>query len=185
MCHFVLLCVKGEESVGILASEFKALKRPMWRYDGLILPLGMEPFASTHHCDCGTDVGRFQRSSTKEKPEGELEKQLRKRGWSNSRITRWRNERERAAQLRAQDDINRRGTGSSECEDIVKLVEKALGRGVTQMGILLHWADPKTPKLITNLKSIELSQLNPDCLTLLEEEKLLVVTPRTKDKLRI
>src|SRR5688572_29469897 len=107
MCHFITAALPAGADAEAVASLFKSYRRALEPVDNdwvvAQLPAGDRYFLTTRgYCDCGTSLGSLTRQcEAPRSPEDEVRK-LKRKGWSEAKIERWRAEK-LAAGERARD----------------------------------------------------------------------------------
>ena len=129
-------------------------------------------------CDCGTVLGsEFREKIARGRSEtirvgNELEK-LRKKGWSETKISRWMREVELAKQKGEQKIELAHEASLSSAQDWLSFVRDILGsRATDRIGLLIHmYNGPITGRIkIKGKKTIPVKKLNEDVLLRMEED---------------
>jgi len=147
MCHFITLVLPDAgalERCRKLPSPFGlGLARIENPWVQQALPAGaVQARASDRSCDCGTALGRLRESPGRRVERTDLDR-LRARGWSERKVARWLEERERVAAREARVGAGRvteTEQGWPDPDGWVARLAALLGPGVSpSVGILLHW----------------------------------------------
>jgi hypothetical protein len=173
MCHFITLvapCDREDDVAKVLAAHGRIARRISNPDLARRTPPGSAQFLTTRSCDCGTSLGRTQPAPQEVASRHDKEVgQLRKKGWSDSKIARSLAEKEAARS----SSTARKPIDSVELwENIVSdLVSHPRASGV---GLFLHsyrggLADePLEPKVLHARADV----LIGDTLRALEEDEL-------------
>jgi hypothetical protein len=86
-------------------------------------------------CDCDTWLGAANRMQSHDNLDKEVAK-LRKRGWTETRIERWRSEKQESA-----GRADQRFADNKDNLPWIRVIQTALANGATGFGLLLHWYD--------------------------------------------
>jgi hypothetical protein len=174
MCHFIKLVLPAQADVG-------ALREVMQRHGRLLEPCcdphldgDLAPderaFLTRGNCDCGTALVR-PRGPRREHDEGREPAKLRRSGWSEAKIQRWRQQRAGVVTRKAEA---RARTREHESEQWRALLEDLLGAKVEHIGLVVHWVTagvhrgPVFPR----------THLNAETLSTLEENILYTFAAR-------
>ncbi len=146
MCHFLTGCVSKRADLAELNAflgeaglsrrfRFIELKNPH------VIPQ-LPPFAlycsmRHSHCDCGTAIGGAVRGGASSPPGKAKLKKLRAKGWSETRIERWKREREAAVGRKHQSSFANQG---EERDLWWSFITAVLESNLTRhLGLLKHW----------------------------------------------
>lgn len=147
MCHFVTLILTDPQKEEIYSRIVKSRHRELERYENSHISKFLRPGEFLAHpqgkfCDCGTALGSFHEVQPYRIPLKEIEK-LRKRGWTETKIKRWLQEKEKIdeREARIQNQIKNHLDNDSPdpdgwLETSLKLLENS---GEKYIGLLLHW----------------------------------------------
>lgn len=145
MCHFVTTTLAG----GMTDAEADAVARRHGRvFERLENPHVLRQLAERERyfvtrekaCDCGTALGSARESPLVRADLGKQVAKLRRKGWSETKIERWKRDRRKS-----EDDQNRRFHAEAErlrsdTETWLALLGELLAsREVRSVGVLLHW----------------------------------------------
>ena len=173
MCHFITTTLPAglpSEAVETIARNHGRNWLAMSnKYVARYLDEGEQYFYTTQgHCDCGTSLGS---SRVGEKDESKLSKQLeklRREGWSETKIERWLNDKEKAR-------LNRPKTGD-DAAIWVALIGEVLGStDAKYVGLLLHFysGDLNDEQIaISRVEDVPLLELTEDRLGAIREDVL-------------
>lgn len=134
MCHFITATLAAGTDREALqpfldryGMDFSPVDHPYLRSR---LPQGdLYVRATDRACDCGTALGSLRRGSGIEEMDAERQK-LKKKGWSDSKIARWSEEKKRGTEHQ----------GSHELEQWNQFIHSIIDQGITpRLGLLLHW----------------------------------------------
>ncbi len=139
MCHFIKLVLPSQADVPALRKIVKRHGRVLEpiseaRVDRELAP-GDQAFLTTGRCDCGTGLAN-RKSKRREHDEDREVARLRREGWSEAKIQRWREQRGEAVARKAQAKAKSRG---QEVDDWRALVSDLLDAKVDHVGLLVHW----------------------------------------------
>jgi len=180
MCHYVTAALPP-------GTDLPALRQLLGGKCGLVpvenpsvqaqLPPGtVYVYLSGNYCDCGTPLGRLRRDLGRaDDPEGQVPR-LRRKGWSEARISRWRDQKQ-AAREKDRRTVQGMAEGmTAEVEWWLSYLRRLLGAGgVRSIGLLLHWySGSLTGERITLRERIRLpiGQVRPEFLVQIEEDVL-------------
>lgn len=142
MCHYLTAALPESADLPKLRPLLKAhrqvLRPAVNAWVQAQLPPGAQYLSCTSkHCDCGTAVGWSAYHEQRLPPPDDAEK-LRRKGWSEARIQRRLEERERAVE---KSNLARsEGTPREEAERWAAYIRAVLGSGeAAWFGLLLHW----------------------------------------------
>ena len=175
MCHYITAVLPGSAdhtSLAAVADQYGRNLTPLKNSSiEEQLKIGERYFLTTRgHCDCGTALGALGRKEKQLNPrnnsiEAEEEK-LRRRGWSESKISRWKEQRDqRLANL----------PKSADPTDWEHLITEMLNSGKTPfVGILLHFysGSIEGPIELQGREVIKVKSMSPEVLGRLKEDVL-------------
>jgi hypothetical protein len=182
MCHFITATIPKNAHIKTIAAIFDAHKLRFHEISNRhvaahIGPGEMQILTTRGHCDCGTVLGSLNRPDKSEETplDHELTK-LRKKGWSEAKIQRWADERERTKEKRTREDAVRAETGTPLADQWINFIEAALKSGQTpRIGLLLHeysgGIESERIKVLHKGK-IKMANLTPDLLIGMKEDVL-------------
>lgn len=133
---------------------------------------------TTKMCDCGTSLGEasFKNDKKERIQKSEVDK-LKKKGWSETKITRYIADKKKTEDKIAKQNDNILNRQSSELDNYVQFIQEVLKKTDTEVfGLLLHWYS-KGPET-ENIKLIDRKIISSNSLTILdlktiEEDTLL------------
>jgi hypothetical protein len=130
------------------------------------------------HCDCGTALGCMNlRNQQTEVPDRESEtKRLRKKGWSEAKIQRWVEEKDKASDKKEARNEMYRHSQELRAEEWVKFIKDAVAHpAVGEFGLLLHFYKTAPERETIELKRHETTSvhtLSPEYLMSIDEDVL-------------
>ena len=175
MCHYVTAVLPRTadllslvEIAGRHSRNLEPLRNPS--IEDRLKP-GERHYLTTHgHCDCGTPLGTLDRDEAirdrRRKATDARERRLRREGWSEAKIDRWRKEKEQHPSKSMQQ---------GSVDDWLALLREMLGSGATPfIGLLLHWYDgPLDGRIeVRGREVVRLADLDEDALGRMKEDIL-------------
>ena len=150
MCHFIHIILsataKTEPLQGMFAQFHRRLEEIKPQHLGPIKPAlksDERAFLTTHGmCDCGTQLGCSARRTVRPPwSETKIEK-LHKDGWSESKIARWKEQKEKSYEKNAHPSLDEKRLSEIErWKDLLTLATES--RLASYIGVIVHWAsDP-------------------------------------------
>jgi len=146
MCHFITMVLPASADAQHVTEVFHRHHRRMARLTNPHLATQLRPDDMyvqpvPKMCDCGTSLGSLRRVSEPPRVERRETDQLRRKGWSDTKIDRWLQQQtqylERLSRERESREAATRGTDpDSWCQTISELLALP---GVRYAGLLLHW----------------------------------------------
>lgn len=143
MCNFITSWICGPLDKGGLKSILDANGFGFHEYPDspikykLKVPLYFRP--GKGQCDCGSDLGDRDRKAKREAPLEEKVALLREKGWSETKINRWVEERMRVERKGIREKNARKGSQSETVEEWWNLLNALLDtHGIKSVGILFH-----------------------------------------------
>lgn len=140
MCFFISAILPGSANFGVLAGVMERYGRALKPQSNPALEAQLQPgerllLTTAGHCDCGTALGALQRNAAllerRRRSDERKEASLRRRGWRESRIQRWRNQ---------QQNVSSGHDPQAELTDWERLLTDLLSQPRTpSVGLLLHW----------------------------------------------
>ena len=176
MCHFITAVLPKEaDAPGLDAiarrhhRQFEALSNSSIESQ---LRSGEHYFLTTvGHCDCGTALGASARDGSRAPREHHADiRQLRSKGWSETKIARWLEQKQ---QVSARDDRVRSSRDIPSTGDWRALIKEVLESGLTPyVGILLHmYSGPLSGRIqLAGRQVVPLSELTEDMLAGIQED---------------
>lgn len=169
MCHFIVVLV-AEKRADALRMVTPRLALSL--VDNRSLASYLEPServysTTTGHCDCGTFLGSKRAPAEPRPLDGELEK-LRKKGWSEAKIARWKSTQgPRASGPRVDDSVHER-------EAWHRFLDVA-----PPLGILLHtYTGPLSGRIeIARVERVARTTVDDAFLAAIEEDVIYRVGP--------
>jgi hypothetical protein len=140
MCHFIKLVLPAQADIPALreiASRHGRVLNPISepRVDHELPPGDHAYLATTGHCDCETGLVNWK-SMRREHDEDREVVRLRRDGWSEAKIQRWRSQRGEAV---ARKIDARTKSREHELEEWRSLLSDLLDTKIDHVGILVHW----------------------------------------------
>jgi len=132
-------------------------------------------------CDCGTSLGEasFKDDKMERVEKSEVDK-LKKKGWTDTKITRYLADKKKSGDKVAQQNEITLYRQSKELDSYANFLQEVLKKADTEVfGLLLHWYSkgPETENIkLADRKSIPSKALTVVDLKTIEEDKLLCVT---------
>lgn len=182
MCHYITATLPRDVDIDVVASRFDAHGRGFTvisnpHVAGQIEPGDRYVLTTRKHCDCGTVLGALRGSGAKS--QGALAHQvekLRRRGWSEAKIDRWRDQTGQGRARREQESGAGAQRGLQDANQWIDLLRDLLNSGAgPRIGLLLHWYRGSVESERVALKGVRrvaISTLNPDQLMGIEEDVL-------------
>jgi len=130
------------------------------------------------HCDCGTALGCMNlRNQQTEATDRDSEvKRLQKKGWSEAKIQRWIEDKEKASHKKEARNELYRHSQEPRAEEWVEFLKDAVASPeVREFGLLLHFymTGPERETLeLKRQESITVDAVSPDFLMTIEEDVL-------------
>ncbi len=160
MCHFIKLVLPAQADVQALRDIVKRHGRVLEpiseaRVDRE-LPAGDRAYLTTSRCDCGTGLVN-RAANRREHDERRDLARLRRSGWSEAKIQRWREQRGEAVNRKVEAKAKSR---EHEAEEWRALVSDLLDAKVERVGLLVHWVTddirrgPILPRASVNAETI-------------------------------
>jgi len=160
MCHFIKLVLSAQADVPALRDIVERHGRVLEpisepRVDRE-LPPGDDAYLTTRRCDCGTGLAN-RKAKRREHDEDREVARLRREGWSEAKIQRWREQRGEAVARKAEAKAKSK---EQEVEDWRALVSDLLDAKADHVGLLVHWVTddvrrgPVLPKASLNTETI-------------------------------
>lgn len=183
MCHYITGIVKKGTSLEALSGIAKShglhfidIKNEF--IEGQLPQGTMYLWKKTSHCDCGTALGcmnlRNKQSEASDR-EGEI-KRLHKKGWSEAKIQRWIEEKEKASDKNEARNEVYRQSQEPRAEDWAKFVKDAVTNPkVGEFGLLLHFYKTGPERETLELKrqeKISVRDVSSDFLMTIDEDVL-------------
>lgn len=180
MCHFITATVPGnadrKQVRAVIAAHRRGFQRLSNPHTQPQLPPGDQYLGLTRKmCGCGTVLGCLasQEGDSAEPRAREVEK-LRKQGWSEARIERWRGGRDRTREKRGQAPEQR----LAEAQGWIDFLRALLSvEGTSHVGLLLHWyrTGPEEERFaIQRIETMPVGKLTPEWLMRIEEDVLVL-----------
>jgi hypothetical protein len=184
MCHYITATVKKSTPLEVLSEIAKShglhfidIKNEFVEQQ---LPQGTTYlWKKSSHCDCGTALGcmNLRNQQTETDREGET-KRLRRKGWSEAKIQRWIEEKEKASDKKESRNELYRQSQEPRAEEWVKFLKDAVANpAVGEFGLLLHFYKTGPERETIELKRQETTSvhtLSPDFLMTIDEDVLYV-----------
>lgn len=128
------------------------------------------------YCDCGTALGSLNQYVGKVRTyEHDLEK-FRKQGWSEAKIDRWLEEKQRTKERREREAESHAQGSTPELDQWLAFLNDLLKSGhARRVGLLLHWYQRSIESeriSIQRRERLELLELNQELLRKMEEDVL-------------
>ena len=176
MCHFVTAVLPKEvDAAGLDAiarkhhRQLEALSNAS--IEAQLLPGERYYLTTLGHCDCGTALGARARDASNEPGDHRLElKQLRAKGWSETKISRWLAQKQA---VNARDDRVRSTRENPHTDDWKALIEEVLDSRLTPyIGILLHmYSGPLSCRIqLSGRQVVPVGELTEDVLANVKED---------------
>ncbi len=175
MCHFIKLVLPAQADVAALREIVKRHGRVLepiseTRVDRVLSPGDKAYLTTAAYCDCGTMLAR-RNSTRREHDEDRAEARLRREGWSEAKIQRWRKQRGESVARRAEAWAKSR---EHEVEEWRTLVSDLLEAKVDHVGLLVHWVTDD----VRRGPALPRASLNTETMSNLDENVLYTFTRR-------
>jgi hypothetical protein len=182
MCHYITAILPSTADPRLLAPIFEAHKMGFQQVSNhhLDSQLGsgqMYVLTTSGHCDCGTVLGCLNRpnGSVSKSPEHEIRK-LRNKGWSEAKIQRWIEEKERTNEKHLREDADRARAERPQANNWIGFITDLLKSGsIQRVGLLLHWYRGQVEDAgikISAREKVRLEALTPKLLMGIKEDVL-------------
>lgn len=175
MCHFVTAVLPESANREALTTIVDSYGRKLEPLANASIEAQLRPgeryFLTTHGaCDCGTALGALigeEAAIQKRKDAANSEEaKLKKKGWSQSKIARWRAQKA---------EHFAKPTHTQESTEWTQLLKDVLSSGYTEsIGLLLHWYNGSLSGQveIKGRKVISAPQITPEMLGRIQEDVL-------------
>lgn len=187
MCHFITGIISGKitiEEINSIGNEF-GLQFEKYSNEFVENQLKSDEtyiWKRCKYCDCGTPLGMFNRqdnNQTEESQNAEIAK-LKQKGWSDAKIQRLMNDRNKKAEQEANKFEQSKLSASHEVQKWVNFIAKLFDSiSIKTFGILLHWysggVDTERIKLKKRVM-IDKTKLSTKNLLEMEEDALLIIS---------
>ncbi|MCM2334393.1 MAG: hypothetical protein NDI82_10650 [Anaeromyxobacteraceae bacterium] len=174
MCHFINIVLPARVDIEPLREIAKRHGRVLSpnteRLVCDVLGPDERAYLTSSMCDCGTQLA-IRRSARREHDEDREVVRLRKAGWSETKIQRWREQRGTAAEQKAKTKAKSR---EHESEVWRALLTDLLDAKPEHVGLLVHWVTDEVRRGPT----LPRSGLATDAMGNLEENVLYTFTRR-------
>jgi hypothetical protein len=181
MCTFIIAVVPPDAQLELLKIELKAHRLGFRIFEEAAFLAQLPPddvaFYTTYgFCDCGTELGSgYYRDQQEQRQHEKEEAKRRRQGWSETKLARWRAEREAQQEKRRERD-NEQGHGEMECFRWVHFLNTILSRCiVSRIGVfVLDYSRKPSPPSFASMSQIRvrLSDITPDFLRYMKEHTL-------------
>ena len=137
---------------------------------------------TTSHCDCGSALGSLGRRDRDEPESYEHElKKLRRKGWGETKIRRWLEQKEQTKEKHAREDEARAGSSTPVAQYWVDFISEVLGSKCTdRVGILLHFyrmgVEDERVKILDK-ERVKIEKLTPRLLLEMEYDVVYEFVP--------
>ena len=184
MCHYITVYVPRDADVAAVKSVldenkfgFRFLENP--HVQGQIGTPVLQILTSRKMCDCGTRLASAHQPISGRTPSEPDVTRQRKKGWSESRIRRWLEERANAAQRQEAAKERLGSNAGRETERWVRAIGQVLDtRAAGWMGVLVHQYSRGLESeriALQRPKKIRLAALTEDTLLEMNEDAMLTV----------
>jgi hypothetical protein len=180
MCDFITVFLPASAGVTALADVFDRHKIGFKQIDNPYvlgqLPAGDVCFLTTRGwCDCGTPLGSLSQTGASRPAEGEKQvRKLRKQGWSEAKIQRWREQKEQEQEKQERNHDARAAEATPGADRWVQFLTDVLRSGHTsRIGLLLHFYRRTVESERIDLlrqEPVPVQRLNAEHLLHLEED---------------
>lgn len=187
MCYFITGIFSGNVSVGDINTIGKDYGLKFGYCENDFVQNQLKPgehyiSKMSKYCDCGTPLGMFKRhdnNQTGEAQKTEMAK-LKQKGWSDAKIRRLLNDRNKRAEQEANKFEQGKLSASYEVQKWVDFIVRLFdSTSVKTFGILLHWYNGGVDTERIKLKGramIDKTKLSTLTLLEMEEDTLLIIT---------
>ena len=172
LCHFITAVLPrsaNHAALAEIAAKYRRALDPQSKasIEGQLQPGELYFLTTQGHCDCGTALGALRRSDTElERRNRNDEQKLRRKGWSEVKITRWK---EHKAEHPSKPQT------VFDATDWEKLLKEMLSsRHTAFVGLLLHWYEgPIDGRIqLKGRERIKMADLTADVLGRMREDVL-------------
>ena len=175
MCYFITLILPK--------AYFAQINRSVHQvYNNADLSDGLRPtevaFRLSAECDCGTALGSLERQSAREHDARASIQSLRRKGWSESKIQRWLQQKQTTAESKANDLESRIQDDLDHwCRTLKELITET---GSPSIGLLLYFSTPKREQIRTTPRvSLPLDDRLASALSQIKEDIIYdILAPR-------
>jgi hypothetical protein len=182
MCHYITATLPQNADVSAVSSVFEKFKlgfeiihNPHIKSR---LPVGeLYVLTTRSYCDCGTVLGSSARPPTSDAVTFERDlRSFRKQGWSEAKIRRWLDEKQKAQEKEERKAHQQAEGGKSEASEWVDFLTSVLkSGGANRIGLLLHWyqsgVDNERIKL-QSITTLPITEATPELLMAMQEDVL-------------
>ncbi len=186
MCHFITATFSGKinlENINNVAENFSLkfqvcdneyVKKQLQKNEAYINKF-------SNHCDCGTNIGisTGSKMQTQRFQKSEIDR-LKKKGWTQTKINRWLNDKKKNDEKIEQDNANLLNEKSFELENWIGFFQALFSKpDIEYFGLMLHWYSKGLEN--ENIKIIQQRKISYKKLTVIDlktlvEDNLLCVT---------
>ncbi|MDR2921106.1 MAG: hypothetical protein LBV72_17300 [Tannerella sp.] len=187
MCHFITGIISGKitiEEINSIGDEF-GLQFQKYSNEFVEKQLKSDEtyiWKRCKYCDCGTPLGMFKRkdnNQTEETQKAEIAK-LKQKGWSEAKIQRLMNDRNKKAGQEASKFEQSKRSAFHEVQKWGDFIKKLFNStSIKTFGILLHWYSGSVNTERITLKErvmIDKTELSTEHLLEMEEDALLIIS---------
>ena len=177
MCHYITLVVRGSNSETIdrvlRGHGRQAKSMDNASVGGALVPGEAQYLTTVRHCDCGTVLA--PRAADHASNRAEQTAKLAKKGWSQAKIERWREDRVKASH-RAEERHQANAPDSIELWTSI-IRDLMTTPGVQQAGLLLHsyCGDLEQEEFVPTREVVGIRDLGPR-LRNMREDHIVTVT---------
>jgi hypothetical protein len=187
MCHFITVFLPESADLKAVAAIFERYKVGFKPIDNPFVLAQVPPgdvciLTTRSLCDCGTPLGSLS-GDTAVKPDNrdiQISK-LRKRGWSQTKIERWLEQKDHEEEKQEREKDVHMANATPQLDRWVEFLSDVLRSGRTpRIGLLLHWyrGTVEGERLhLVRQERLPLTHLNTDHLLRLNEDVVYNYVP--------
>ena len=181
MCHFISGVIDGQTSIDDLNKAGQGHNITFNRCDNDFVIKQLKSsetyiVKNSKVCDCGTELGLLTRMNSPEVfrvEKSEIEKLI-KKGWSESKINRWTEDRKKDLEKKRKIYNNMASRQHTDVENWVAYIKKLFeSTTINHFGLLLHWYKGGLENERIELKErkrLKVTEINEDILLKMNED---------------
>ena len=146
MCDFIMAILPGNVDLPAVGAVFERHKVGFRQIHNPFVSAQVAPgdiwiLTTRGGCDCGTPLGSLAYKSARETDHFEAQTaKLRKQGWSEAKIQRWRTQKDSGRDKQEREDKTRAETSVQHVEPWLLFLTDLLASKLTdRIGLMVHW----------------------------------------------
>ena len=177
MCHFIFAALPEKSDIEYISEIFirhgRKFELSERNIDGPSIPDNLNLFDTCKEsCDCGTPIGSRTNTRERKSPDTHEINQLKRKGWSQTKINRWIESKENSLIEKGRKRISDEQETAGYIDYWVTLIREVVSsKKCNRLGLMLFWA-PKAHNHLKKKVTITLSELSPNTLREMEENVL-------------